>query len=204
MKLSSWQEPDFSLTSGRVDHSRSSYYRRMLAIPPAYARLATHVGTDQIIWCYARPDEYRKLPGDTRVEWLLDVPDEKILGIIDSWVWERIIGSKAYPSALRNRWAMEAVQGEHDLLAHIRVREDEYLSQPPPEGGWWKALFISDIDTADSIVLVEHPIAESWVIRCGTSAGQATDPCEVAMASGMKVASARPPGSPVPFGYEGP
>jgi sugar phosphate isomerase/epimerase len=45
----------------------------MPAIAPAYARLGTCVGTDQIVWCYARPDEYKKLPGDTRVEWVLDV-----------------------------------------------------------------------------------------------------------------------------------
>lgn len=143
----------------------------MPAIPPAYARLATRVGTDQIVWCYARPDEYRKLPGDTRVEWELDVPDEKILAIIDSWVWERIIGSKAYPRALRDKWAMEAVQGDHHYEAHIRAREEEYLSQPPPEGDWWKALFIQDISTGVPTVLVEHPIAKSWAIRCGMSAG---------------------------------
>lgn len=143
----------------------------MPSIPPAYARLATCLGTDQIVWCYSRPDEYKKVPGDTRVEWVLDVPDEKILRIIDSWVWERIIGSNAYSPALRDRWTLEAVQGNHDYEAHIRAREQEYLSQPPPEGSWWKALFIQDISNGDPTVLVEHPVAESWVIRRGMSGG---------------------------------
>ena len=94
MRLWTYHKPDFSLTSGRVDLSRSDYFRCMPEIPGAYAELARRVGTDQIIWCYVRPDEYNNIPELTCVEWALDVPDDQVLAIIDSFVWERIIAQE--------------------------------------------------------------------------------------------------------------
>ena len=99
------------MTSGRVDHSRSNYCRSMPTIAPAYAQLACQLGTDQIICCFVRPDEYEKLPNLMHTEWALDVPDDKILAIIDSFIWARILGTKAHPPALRERWKCEAIRG---------------------------------------------------------------------------------------------
>ncbi len=171
MKLWTWHGTDFSLTCGRVDHSLSQYYNCMPSIPPAYAELARRVGTDQIIWCYARPDpdEYEDLK---QIKWVLDVSDDRILAIISSPIWERIICTKALPPALREKWKCEAFQGKHDdSEAYIEEKSEEYFSQPPPEGGWWTDLFISDIGAEGARVLLKHPIPDSWVVHRGTNTG---------------------------------
>jgi hypothetical protein len=94
MQLWTWHEPDFDLTSGEVDHSRSKYYKGTPGIPAAYAELSRLLGTDQIIWCYVRRHEYHQLPNLTRIEWALDVPEDQILGMIDAYVWNKILGIK--------------------------------------------------------------------------------------------------------------
>ena len=97
MKLWTWHEPDFSLLSGRVDLSRSRYYATVARAPQAYAELSRHLGTNQIIWCYVRRDEYHNLPHLTRIEWALDVPDDETLAITDAFIWNKILGREAYP-----------------------------------------------------------------------------------------------------------
>lgn len=164
VKLWTWHEPDFSLTSGRVDHSRSLFYRTMDTIPPAYSKLADHVGTDQIIWCYSKPGERIRIQGNSCVEWGLNVPSDKILAIIDTWVWERIIESGAFPPYLRDKWAWEAGQGDYETQPYIEEKVKEYLKQPPPKGDWWKSLFVDSINDGDTTVLVEHPIPRKWVL----------------------------------------
>jgi hypothetical protein len=169
MKLWSWHTTDFSLTSGHVDHCRSKYYRKVPEIPSAYVQLFRLVGTCQIIWCYGGRNGYQQLEGDTRVVWELDVPDDRVLAIIDNWVWERIIDSNVCPPDLREQWEYEAVQGNHDLDAYVEAKKHEYLSKPAPQGSWWTALFIQAIND-DATVLLKHPIPDSWVLRSGEGA----------------------------------
>jgi hypothetical protein len=166
MKLWTWHGPDFSLTSGRVDHSRSSYYtdENLPKIPCAYAELARRLGTDQIIWCYVSPNEYIKTSNDTRVEWVLEVPDDKLFSIIDSFIWNRIIDRKTYPDSLREKWAYEAIETD-DYNAYLERNRQKYDSQTPPKGGWWEALFITDINTEGATVLLKHPIPDIWIVR---------------------------------------
>ena len=171
MQLWTWHKPDFSLTSGRVDLSRSSYYQTIDTIPPAYEILAGHIGTDQIIWCYSQPGKRIIIPGNPCVEWVLDVPSDKVLAIIDTWVWERIIESGAYPPSLREKWVCEAEQGDLESKPYIEAKVQEYLNQLPPKGDWWKSLFVDSISHGDTTVLVEHPIPEIWVLQDGINAG---------------------------------
>src|SRR4029450_6957865 len=165
MKLWTWQTPDFPLTSGRVDHSRSRYYQSLPKIQSAYAELARHIGTCQIIWCYVRPDEYKREAGNSRVEWVLDVPDNNVLAIIDSWVWEKIICSKACPASLLEKWKEEAIQSEQDCRAYIEAKEAAYHAEPPPVGGWWKVLFLRSVSGEAPTVLLRHPIPHGWVVQ---------------------------------------
>ncbi|QDT96262.1 hypothetical protein [Gimesia aquarii] len=167
MKLWTWHKPDFLLTSGRVDHSQSKFYQSMPTLPPAYDKLAGHVGTDQIIWCYSQSNEHIKIPNDTKVEWVLNVPSDKVLAIIDAWVWERIIESGACPPSLREKWAYEAGQRDLDSNSYVDAKMQEYLEQPPPNGDWWKSLFVDRISHDNTTVLIEHPIPEIWVEQDG-------------------------------------
>jgi hypothetical protein len=165
MQLWTWHEPDFDLTSGEVDHSRSKYYKSTPGILAAYAELSRLLGTDQIIWCYVRRDEYHQLPNLTRIEWALNVPDNQILGMIDAYVWNKILGIKTYPRSLYSDWLDMAPTDESARLAYINKKIEDYHSQPEPSGGWWSRLFTKDSTIEGATALLRHPIPEHWVIR---------------------------------------
>jgi hypothetical protein len=169
IQLWTWQEPDFSLTSGYVDHAQSEYYNTVLGVPEAYAILAKRLGTDQIIWCYVRRDEYDNLPHLTRIEWALDVPDDDILAIIDTYTWNRLLGIETYPRTRYLRLLRDAPMEETARNAHIEQQIRDYHSQPEPDGGWWSRLFMTDTTVEGATVLLAHPIPESWVAHVGTA-----------------------------------
>ncbi len=161
MKLWTWHGTDFSLTSGCVDLSRSPYYH-MPKYRFAHAELARRVGTDQIIWCYVRRTKHEERE---RIERVLKVPKDRLLRIIDSPIWERIIDG-AIPPDVREQWYCEARQRKlffSDREKFIEKKEKEYSDQPPPKGGWWTKLFIDDITAEGAEVLLKHPIPDSWV-----------------------------------------
>lgn len=169
MLLWSWQEPEFSLTSGTVDHSKSEYYQTVPGIPAAYAELAKRLETPKIVWCYVRHDEYDSSSETTRVEWALDVPDELILAIVDPFVWDKIIGQKTLPSMIRSRWFSEAPIQEPARSVYLEQQLNDYHSQPEPIGGWWSRLFVTDTTIEGATVLLKHPVPDSCVVSVGRS-----------------------------------
>ena len=170
MQLWTWQEPGFSLMFGYVDHTQSKYYNTLAGAPEAYAELATRLDTDQIIWCFVRPDDYSDMSHLTRVEWTLDVPDNEILKIIDAYIWNKILGIQTYPHTLRLQWLDDAPIEENARDAYIDQKIQDYHSQPEPDGGWWSRLFIKDTMVEGAEVLLKHPIPQSWVVCDGTGA----------------------------------
>ena len=167
MQLWTWQEPDFSLTTGHVDHAQSDYYKKVSGVPDAYAQLAKLLGTDQIIWCYVCRDEYDDLPHLTRIEWILDVPDDGILAIIDAFIWNKILDIQSYPRSLYLTWLEDAPLEKTARDLYIEQRIKEYHSQPEPDIGWWSRLFITDTSVEGATVLLNHPIQKSWVVHEG-------------------------------------
>jgi hypothetical protein len=176
MLLWSWQKPDFSLTSGSVDHSKSEYYKTVRGIPAAYAELAKRLDTQDIVWCYVRHDDYDSSSEATRVEWALDVPDELILAIVDTFVWDKIIGQKTFPSMLRSRWISEAPIQEPARSAYLEQQLNDYHSQPEPIDGWWSRLFVTDTTIEGATVLLKHPVPESCVVSVGRSQAHVRQP----------------------------
>lgn len=171
MRLWTWHEPGFSLTSGHVDHDQSYYYNNNVpSFPDAYAQLAKHFGTDQIIWCYVRRDDYLDLPELTRVEWALDVPDKEILAIVDPTIWNKILGNRHVPPILHAKWLEDAPVNETACDAYIEQQEKEYHSRQEPKGGLLSQLFITDPTVEDATALLKHPIPKSWVVGGGTDA----------------------------------
>lgn len=167
MELRTWHESDFSLTSGTVDHARSEYYSNVRGVPDAYAELATRLGTDQVVWCYVRPGEYLNGPHLTRVEWVLEVPDDKILAIVDAFIWNKILGIKTFPRGLYRDWLDDARAQRANIDEYVQSRMEDYHSQPEPTRGWWSALCITDTTAEGATVLLRHPVPRSWVLRDG-------------------------------------
>ena len=168
-KLWTWHSPDFSITDGRVEHNRSKYLTHpdLRGLRPAYRKLAQHLGTDQIIWCYVRPNEHFHAPSLREIEWELEVPRDQILGIIDTYVWNKIAGIRCHPpESHRLSWEEEAIEAyPHDDGARAKHREELETAYyaPIPEEELWKALFLDMIDAEGATAVIRHPVPEEYV-----------------------------------------
>lgn len=163
MRLRTRQGTGFSLTSGTVDPTRSTY-RDLPKFPEAYVKLAALLGTEQIIWCSVHPEKYTPLPLVNQFEWVLEVPEAGFFKIIDNYVWNRIVGRRVFPESLRQRALREAPTRSVEREAFKQRAEDAYHAQPEPEGGWWSLLFITDVSPEGAVVLLELPIPQQWVV----------------------------------------
>jgi len=161
MRLWTFHTPDFSLTSGAIDLDHSYDVSYVPGLRERYEDLAHYLGLDryEIIWCHVRDDIIRDAYVD-RVEYILEVPDYQILRIVDSYIWNKIIGLDAYP---RSKWQTEAPEGI--TSEYFQKKVDEYHDQLPPPGGWWPQLFLTDTTAEGACVLLRHPIPESWINR---------------------------------------
>jgi len=164
MKLWTFQASGFSLTSGEIDIAHSPYIDSVAGLREAYEELAQRLGLEsyEIIWCYVRQDW---IAGSNAglTKWELKVPDEQILGIVDGFIWNRILSLKgAYPMSLFNQWNREVPPEAVD--EHIRQQKKEYDEQLAPlDDGWWSRLFCS-VDAEEACALLKHPIPKSWII----------------------------------------
>ncbi len=171
MKLWTWQGRDFKLTSGCVDYLKSPYCKTHPELIPAYQELSQFLGTDQIIWCCVREDEF--VPDKDRpVRWELDVPDNEFgkgefPKICNSFIWAKMVGwnELPIPRELYAQWKGSAPLSDPDRTRFIEQKVQEYREEPPPEGGWISQLFISDATCEGANVLLKHPIPESWIVR---------------------------------------
>jgi hypothetical protein len=171
MKLWTYQGVAQSLSSGCVDHSKSTYYNTYATVRQAYATLATKVGTNKVIWCYVRDPGHAPEAGEVRYE--LGVPDGDIFRFTDDRVWNRILRFDiGVPDSLKYRWEIERPDCEIDIAAYNSHRKHEYLNQSPPGGCWWSNLFLDrkevvldgPLNEQLSSALLKHAIPISWIV----------------------------------------
>jgi len=168
LPLWSFHAPRFSLLDGRVKPDLSGY-RGESRIMAAYAELKTRLGTDQIIWCYTRKEDFRETSRQM-VEWALQVPIQNILAFYDSVVWARIIGKTpcTLPEDQRRQLRDEALHHFPNDPQRRREFEDartaEIWNEPAPAGGWWSKLFVDRHDRDGIDALISHPIDNSWLL----------------------------------------
>lgn len=170
VRLWTWHKPDFSLTSDRVDWSRSDYYNdeSLPEVRKAYARLAEQLGTDQIIWCVTRREDHIVLPSDECCEWEIEVPSDNILRFVNAIVWNRIIGrNNVYPNygrEWRHRAAIQAPGDEARQCEIVKQCEMAFDASLPPS--LWSALFVN-CPGVDVNALLTCPIEPKWVVARG-------------------------------------
>ncbi len=157
--------PDFDLTSGRVDHSKSEYYLTVSGVKEAYQELWRRLNTPegQIIWCYAKNDDIVKT-GEEKIMWELQIPREKVICFLDSLVWNRILGIRcAVGNTMRRQWIKEAIENDpRNSRAYLKRREDDFWNQKPKTGSWWDELFVHNTgELADAII--HHPVPNNFV-----------------------------------------
>jgi len=157
--------PDFDLTSGRVDHSKSKYYLSVSGAKEAYHELWRRLNTPegQIIWCSTKNDEIVKT-GEENIMWELQIPHENVICFLDSIVWNRILGKKCrVGNALSQKWKREAIKKcPVDSHSYEDRCYENFWNQKPKTGSWWDELFVQN--TGECIdAIIHHPIPESFV-----------------------------------------
>lgn len=156
--------PDFSITEGRVEHSKSNYYQNTQGVKEAYPKLwqRINIPDGQIIWCYLDKTEIRK----TSKKWCCGKSVylyQKLLSMLMIWFG---IESRV-PSSLFFQWRKEGIDKfpHNPTLAHDYERKcrDDYWAQKPKGNSWWDELFVK-MDKGLSIsALVLHPVQEDLI-----------------------------------------
>jgi hypothetical protein len=148
MRLWTLQSPDYLLTAGRVDHSRSMFFQDFETIKNAYLKLWNLIGepAGQIIWCYTIDD----IPctGTAKRKWTLEVPEDKIICRINDCAWNII-------TEMTDQFRRDPGDTITDQLA-----------LQPVSGDWWDKIIDHDVMAHRYIsALIRHPIQASWVVE---------------------------------------
>ncbi len=160
--------PGFSLAEGRVDHSKSKYYRKTDGVKGAYHELwrRLQIPDGQVVWCYTDKDDIAKT-GVEQVKWDLYVPVPKIIRFIDDLVWNRILGRKCpVRHGTRRQWHEDALEKFPNDPKASKAYEarcfDGFWSQEPKSGNWWNELFAENAGNRVS-ALIRHPVPSKWI-----------------------------------------
>ncbi len=160
--------PDFSIKEGRLDHSKSEYYKNTPGVKQAYPELwkRINIPDGQIIWCYTDKSDITKT-GIIKKRWDLYLPVSEVIQFVDDMVWNRILGIKCdVPPSLRNQWRDESQKKFPSNPATAKVYEKEcynnYWMKKPKTGSWWDELFVSRIGECTS-ALIRHPVREDCI-----------------------------------------
>ncbi len=173
MRLYTWQGPDYSLVDDPLCLSKSEYWQNppTAGFQDGYRKLCSLLNVGGLVWFCLRRDGCFWVPRDRRVEWIVDVPDDRIW-ILDSYVWSRIIGERPGPAeSLRRQWLYEAISlHPNDPQAQREFEKAQYTAyqnQRPPEGGWWSRVILKAPNAELTQIVVAHPVARSWVVSTG-------------------------------------
>lgn len=172
MKLWTLQGKASSITEGIVRHDLSEYSGdpNFPGLEPAYDSLASHLGTDQYLWCYTTTKgELSSLPTMHKVLWTLDVPADRILAFVSSSTWNKILGIQNFcpPESLRIKWKTQALeQAPHDPAKRKEIEEKlkGQFYAPEAEAVLWDRLFLDELTPEDCHAIIPFPVEPSWII----------------------------------------
>ncbi len=173
--LWSWQTPDFYLTKGRVDHKLSHYYKCTPGVPESYKQLSKQLikrfklepeRADQLVWCYTEPEMEN---GNTKVEWQLKVPEDRVIAKVCSTAWHCIVccngGDRGRvgtpPDKFINVWRKVASDSGLKLDGLNREFYNFWYNKTNEE--LWDALFLDKVCGECTNVLLRHPVEGKWV-----------------------------------------
>ena len=161
---------DFKLSKGRVDHSKSDYYKNKRGGKEAYHRLwpLIKVPDGQIIWCYTREKDFVKTT-TPRIKWTLDVPEYSVITYIDAIMWNHILDirvslNSSYKRDIKAKANDEFPNDGNKRYALEKKLEKEFWENKPPVEELWEKLLL-DKAVDGSQALIKHPIPADWIIE---------------------------------------
>ncbi|TET32022.1 MAG: hypothetical protein E3J72_20890 [Planctomycetota bacterium] len=184
-KLSLWtcQGKGYSIIKDNLDPALSGYNKAVPSYRDNRKKLSEEkIGTPNFIWCCIQNNKHNDKcwEADKPVKWFLEVPINEVLSIVDTFIWNRIIGDHEYPRNKLFGKALKAInesqnKSQIDLDALKKLYQDQYEeSLPKSENEMWDRLIIPKNSWNDILkeefawesytVLIPHPAKESWVI----------------------------------------
>lgn len=153
MRLFTWHDPGFDLTSTKVDSGRQCDF-----LKEAYDWLFKIIGTHDVIWCWSDVDRQFNCHAEEVVLWELEVPEEHIIRKINSTVWTYVVGGWNYlPDELG--WWYDLPTEEFDAKQMQWQKEN-------PWRGWDKLFeFKSEDEEKDAEYLISSPVKKEWVVN---------------------------------------
>ncbi len=172
MMLWTWQGLDYDPMVQAINRSKSEFFNSppFPDLPRTYEELDELLSLPsetrhQYLWCYTS-DSWPLHPWYERCLWPLDVPQSQIISLIDSPLWEYLIGSPSVPIALHAEW--------RDELRSKRLNDDEYRTEMvkkerayrqtfPSRATCWQRLRSPTICGPDVLALVPTPLDVAWI-----------------------------------------
>jgi len=104
IELYTWQEEGFDICRGRLDRRKSPY----APVGPDYVRklkaLGSDLGTCQYLFCFCHQEAHRFYEGGKEWEWVLEAPEDKLLGYVASSAWDNYLRENGtMPEVRRSR-----------------------------------------------------------------------------------------------------
>lgn len=164
MRLYTWQSPDFDIVRDVSDVEK--HCDEMLK--DSYQWLFKMLGTNEVIWCWSREENHHPVHALEQVQWTLDVPDEEIVAIINSDVWDMVICEYDYIPA-QFSWWYDLSDDEWDR------RQEEWRKLNPMRG--WDNIFNLQTEKQYEMAqfLIPSPVKEEWVVSTSHHSGWQID-----------------------------
>lgn len=174
MMLWTWQGFGFDPPFDPVDRSKSNFLNPPACpdIDRAYRELdeLLTLPTDrkgQFLWCSTVSLDND--PWYKRCLWPIDAPQESILTLVSSPIWEHLIDSKSIPLRCREKWKLDLysrqVVGDRSNQEMGR-RECEYHKSFPSRTACLAELRSPTKPGEDVLALLRVPIDSSWICPC--------------------------------------
>jgi hypothetical protein len=114
----------FDLTRGRIDARKSGYNEFVPNYAAKCAALAESVGTDQFLWTVDAERPLRKFEMDKLVEWEVQLRRERILGYVDTALWDAVLWDKG--EHLPNGFSVDRpATGRFSILLSFPLAQEE-------------------------------------------------------------------------------
>jgi len=165
IQLWTWQGKCLDLHSGRVDPSKGEYAESLPQYLPTVLEVAGKLGTDQFIWASR---EFRRHGG--RIGYRLEVPEDRVLAVLDGFLWNLRIGSRRIlpPSELKTQWESEAAkrhpQDGQARRKWVEARQRRWEERPLPDD-WWERAKEAGAASEDPHYILPFPIPEEWEVE---------------------------------------
>lgn len=133
----------------------------------AYKWLFEQIGTDQVVWTYAKPDYVMTSHGYENKLWHLRVPEKEIITVVNDHHWNDVLmGQPSYTDEEYAAWEKNVPDDDKQWVE----KYDEFLEEIKRnfkgiKNNWKKYVFEID-DIKKHQILIPSPIKPEWVVDC--------------------------------------